>query len=98
MVGATGRPLTVLRLLAFIESMSDPSITCTAPPGISVQDLGAIAARFFANPFEKFVGKDVPNIWRWLHTNPVSLDTSRSYGVRPGAMNVPTWLRGLRNS
>ena len=147
-----GLPLTVLRPMAFMELMSDPSYypnsstwyiwpnlmgTERRIPWLSVQDLGAIAAKAFADPnqylgkdlplaadaqslaecreiyrqvwgkfpsrfpmpmflFEKFVGKDVPNMWRWLRTNPVSLDTSTTYEVHPGAMTVQTWMRSLR--
>jgi uncharacterized protein YbjT (DUF2867 family) len=147
-----GLPLTVLRPMAFMELMSDPSYypnsstwyiwpnlmgTERRIPWLSVQDLGAIAAKAFANPdeylgkdlplaadaqslaecreiyrqvwgknpsrfpmpmflFEKFVGKDVPNMWRWLRTNPVSLDTSTTYKVHPNAMTVQTWMRSLR--
>ena len=102
-------------------------------PWISVQDVGAIAAKVFANPdeyigkdlplaadarslaevreiyrevyskypsrfpmpmflFEKFVGKDIPNMWRWLRSNPVSLETRQTYEVHPEAMTVRTWL------
>jgi uncharacterized protein YbjT (DUF2867 family) len=146
-----GLPLTVLRPMAFMELMIDPayypqsSTWYTMPklagterriPWLSVQDLGAIAARAFAEPdeflgrdlplaadarsmaelreiykevrgkypprfpmplflFQKFVGKDIPNMWRWLKANPVSLDTSPTYEVHPGAMNVHAWLRSL---
>lgn len=147
-----GLPLTVLRPMAFMELMSDPSYypssstwytwpklmgTDRKIPWISVQDVGAIAAKAFASPeeytgrdlplasdaltleecrelyrevkgkypsrfpmpmflFEKFVGKDIPNMWRWLRTNPVSLDTSQTYAVHPEAMTVRTWLRSLQ--
>jgi uncharacterized protein YbjT (DUF2867 family) len=146
-----GLPLTVLRPMAFMELMKDPSYypqsstwyiwprlmgTERQIPWLSVQDLGAIAAKAFANPeeymgkdlplasdaqslgksreiyrevtgkypsrfpmpmflFEKFVGKDIPNMWRWLKTNPVSLDTSPTYAVHPEAMTVRTWLQQL---
>jgi uncharacterized protein YbjT (DUF2867 family) len=145
---AQGLPLTTLRPMAFMELMTDPTFypqsstwyiwpnltgTNVQIPWISVQDLGAIAAKAFADPdhfigrdlplaadaqslaqvreiykevrgkypsrfpmpmflFEKFVGKDVPNMWRWLRTNPVSLDTSQTYEVHPQAMTVRTWL------
>jgi hypothetical protein len=103
-------------------------------PWLSVQDLGAIAAKAFADPddylgkdlplaadarslaecreiyrevrgkypsrfpmpmflFEKFVGKDIPSMWRWLRTNPVSLDTRQTYAVHPGALTVRDWLQ-----
>jgi hypothetical protein len=45
--------------------------------------------RFF---FEVFVGKDIPNMWRWLDRNEVSLDTRETYRVLPEAMTVRTWL------
>jgi len=143
-----GLPLTVLRPMAFMELMVDPSYypqsstwyiwpklmgTDVRIPWISVQDVGAIAARAFANPgeyigrdlplaadarsleecredyrqvrgrypsrfpmpmflFEKFVGRDIPNMWRWLRNNPVSLDTSRTRAIHPEAMTVRDWL------
>ena len=42
--------------------------------------------------FEKFVGRDIPNMWRWLRSNPVSLETGETYQVHPEAMTVRTWL------
>jgi uncharacterized protein YbjT (DUF2867 family) len=151
MMNDLGLPLTALRPMAFMELMTDPtyypqsSTWYTMPkltgterkiPWLSVQDLGMIAAKAFANPddfigkdlplaadaqslaelreiykevrgkypprfpmpmflFEKFVGKDIPNMWRWLRTNPVSLDTRPTYEVHPEAMTVRTWLRSL---
>jgi uncharacterized protein YbjT (DUF2867 family) len=144
-----GLPLTALRPMAFMELMTDPTYypqsstwyiwpklmgTDVKIPWISVQDLGAIAAKAFADPdnfvgkdlplaadaqslgqareiykevrgkypsrfpmpmflFEKFVGKDVPNMWRWLRTNPVSLDTTQTYEIHPEAMTVRAWLQ-----
>jgi uncharacterized protein YbjT (DUF2867 family) len=149
-----GLPLTVLRPMAFMELMIDPtyypqsSTWYTMPkfagterkiPWLSVQDLGAITAKAFANPdeyidrdlrlaadaqsiaecreiyrevrgkypprfpmplflFRKFVGQDVLNMWRWLRTNPVDLDTSQTYEVHPEVMTVRTWLRSMDNS
>ena len=149
-----GLPLTVLRPMAFMELMSDPSYypnsstwyiwprlmgTERKIPWISVQDVGAIAAKAFANPedfigkdlplaadaqslaecreiyrevqgkypsrfpmpmflFEAFVGKDVPNMWRWLRTNDVDLNTGPTQEVHPEAMSVRTWLRSLSGS
>ena len=146
-----GLPLTVLRPMAFMELMTDPAyypqsstwytmtnLTGTERkiPWLSVQDLGAIAAKAFAHPddfigrdlplaadaqslaelreiykevrgkypprfpiplflFERFVGKDILNMWRWLRANPVSLDTSPTYQVQPEAMTVRRWLRSL---
>ena len=69
-----GLPLTVLRPMAFMELMSDPSYypnsstwyiwprlmgTERKIPWISVRDVGAIAARAFANP-QGYLGKDLP--------------------------------------
>jgi uncharacterized protein YbjT (DUF2867 family) len=146
-----GLPLTTLRPMAFMELMTDPSYypqsstwyiwpklmgTNVQIPWISVQDLGAVAAKAFANPddfigrdlplaadaqslaqfreiykevrgkypsrfpmplflLEKFMGKDIPNMWRWLRTHPVSLDTSQTYEVHLEAMSVRTWLQHL---
>jgi uncharacterized protein YbjT (DUF2867 family) len=68
-----GLPLTVLRPMAFMELMVDPtfypqsSTWYTMPklaglecriPWLSVRDLGAIAARAFADP-DAFIGKDL---------------------------------------
>lgn len=143
-----GLPLTVLRPMAFMELMTDPSyypqsstwyiwprLTGTERriPWLSVRDLGAIAAKAFADPstflgrdlplaadaqslgecreiyrqvkgnepprfpmpmflFEKFVGKDIPKMWRWLRDHPVSVDTSQTYEVHPEATGVQEWL------
>jgi uncharacterized protein YbjT (DUF2867 family) len=151
---ALGLPLTILRPMAFMELMTDPTYypqsstwyiwpkltgTDVKIPWISVQDLGAIAAKAFADPdhfigrdlplaadaqsleqvreiykevmgkypfrfpmpmflFEKFVGKDIPSMWRWLRTNYVDLDTRSTLAIHPEAMTVRTWLRSLRNS
>jgi uncharacterized protein YbjT (DUF2867 family) len=148
-----GLPLTILRPMAFMELMSDPTYypnsstwyiwpnlmgTDVKIPWISVQDVGAIAAKAFAHPeeylgknlplaadarnlaecreiyrqvtgkyparfpmpmflFEKFVGKDIPNMWRWLKTNPVSLDTGPTLQVHPEVMSVETWLRRVKS-
>jgi uncharacterized protein YbjT (DUF2867 family) len=69
-----GLPLTVLRPMAFMELMSDPTYypnsstwyiwprlmgTERRIPWLSVQDLGAIAAKAFSNP-EDYIGKDLP--------------------------------------
>lgn len=143
-----GLPLTVLRPMAFMELMTDasyypqsstwyiwPRLTGTERriPWLSVKDLGAIAAKAFADPdgflgkdlplaadaqslgecreiykkvkghepprfpmpmflFEKFVGKDIPKMWRWLRNNPVSGETSQTYEIHPQAMSVQAWL------
>jgi uncharacterized protein YbjT (DUF2867 family) len=148
-----GLPLTTLRPVAFMELMTDPtyypqSSTWYVWPRlsgidrkigwISVQDVGAIAAKAFANPeeyigrdlplaadvqslaecreiykevlgkypprfpmpiflFEKIVGKDLANMWRWLRTNHVDLDTAPTQEIHPEAMTVRSWLRSLRS-
>lgn len=147
-------PLTVLRPMAFMELMTDPSYYPQSSTWyiwpklsgadrkigwLSVQDVGAIAAKAFTNPgeylgrdlplaadvqslaecreiykevrgkypsrfpmpmflFEKFVGKDIPNMWRWLRTNEVHLDTGPTQAIHPEAMTVRTWLRSLNAS
>ena len=144
-----GLPLTRLRPLAFMELMTDPSYYPSSstwyvwprlsgvnrPIGwISVQDVGAIAAKAFADPdeyigkdlplaadvkslaecreiykevtgkypsrfpmplflFEKFVGKDLADMWRWLCTNHFDLSTDLTRDVHPEAMTVRTWLQ-----
>jgi uncharacterized protein YbjT (DUF2867 family) len=149
-----GIPLTVLRPMAFMELMTDPpyypqSSTWYVWPKfsgvdrkigwISVKDVGAIAAKAFANPdkfigkeiplaadvqslqesreiykevtgkyphrfpmpifvFEKIVGKDPANMWRWLRTNYVDLDTRPTLVIHPEVMTVRTWLRSMENS
>lgn len=146
---ALGVPLTTLRPMAFMELMSDPSYYPNSstwyiwpklsglnrPIGwISVQDVGAIAAKAFGDPdayigrdlplaadvqslrecreihkeltgkypsrfpmplflFEKFVGKDLANMWRWLRTNHVDLDTTQTLAIHPEALTVRTWLQ-----
>jgi uncharacterized protein YbjT (DUF2867 family) len=69
-----GLPLTTLRPMAFMELMVDPSYypnsstwyiwpklmrTDRKIPWISVQDVGAIAAKAFANP-DEYLGRDLP--------------------------------------
>ena len=149
-----GLPLTILRPVAFMELMVDPSYFPNASTWniwpkltgrdykiawISVEDVGAIAATAFANPdkyigkelalvadvksleecreiyrevtgkyparfpmpmflFEKFVGKDLPNMWRWLRKNPLTFDTSQTEEIHPKAMSVQDWLRRVRSS
>jgi uncharacterized protein YbjT (DUF2867 family) len=46
--------------------------------------------------FEKFVGKDIPQMWRWLASHPVNLGTSETLQVHSEAMTVKTWLEGQR--
>jgi uncharacterized protein YbjT (DUF2867 family) len=46
--------------------------------------------------FERFVGKDIPNMWRWLASHPVNLDTSQTQEIHPEAMTIRTWLGSER--
>jgi uncharacterized protein YbjT (DUF2867 family) len=100
-----GLPLTTLRPLAFMELMTDPSYYPNAIwyiwpkitggdrkiPWISVQDVGAIAAKAFANPTE-FVGKDFI-----LSADAQSLDECRAIykevrGKYPSRFPMPMFL------
>lgn len=42
--------------------------------------------------FRKFVGEDLPNMWRWLHDNPVKADPVETRAIHPEAMDVRAWL------
>ena len=42
--------------------------------------------------FETFVGKDLGNMWRWLRTHHVDLDTRPALEIHPQAMTVRAWL------
>ena len=100
-----GLPLTTLRPLAFMELMTDPSyypnvIWYIWPrvtggdikiPWISVQDVGAIAAKAFANPAE-FTGKDFI-----LSADAQSLDECRAIykevrGKDPSRFPMPMFM------
>jgi uncharacterized protein YbjT (DUF2867 family) len=100
-----GLPLTTLRPLAFMELMTDPSyypnvIWYIWPnitggdikiPWISVQDVGAIAAKAFANPAE-FIGKDLV-----LSADVQSLDECRAIykevrGKYPARFPMPMFM------
>lgn len=143
-----GLPVTVLRPMAFMELMVDrdfypavstwylmPKLMGEERPvlWVSVDDLGAIAARAFAEPdrfvgadlrlasdvrsiaecrtlwadvtgrrprslpmpvwlFERFVGTDLPTMWRWLATAELELDTAETRAVLPTAVTVADWL------
>lgn len=47
--------------------------------------------------FERFVGPDLPTMWRWLaeHDFDLSVETTRS--ILPDARTVPEWMAGLRS-
>ena len=102
---ALGLPLTVLRPECFMEIMTDkefyPQVTAwhimprltgpTTIPWLAVDDLGAIAARVFADP-ARYLGADIPlagdvktveecrAIWREVH------------GKAPSRFPMPLWL------
>jgi uncharacterized protein YbjT (DUF2867 family) len=142
-------PLTILRPKALMELMTDPvyypavSTWRLMPklmgaarklPWLAADDLGAIAAKAFADPetfigrdlhlasdvqsieecralygtvmgrtprrfpmpiwlFERFVGRDVTAMWRWLGSHDIDLDTGSTLAIHPGAMTVETWLQ-----
>jgi uncharacterized protein YbjT (DUF2867 family) len=100
-----GLPLTILRPLAFMELMTDSSYYPNAIwyiwpkitggdikiPWISVQDVGAIAAKAFAHPAE-FIGKDFV-----LSADVQSLDEFRAIykearGKYPSRFPMPFFL------
>ena len=143
-----GVPLTVLRPMAFMELMTDkgfypqfstwhlmPKLMGPARPvgWLCVDDLGAIAARMFADPgrwsgavlglasdvqsieqcrtmwqertgrrprglpmpqklFERFVGKDLTTMWRWLRTGQFDMSTQATLEVLPEARSIREWL------
>ncbi|MFI9813295.1 NmrA/HSCARG family protein [Saccharothrix variisporea] len=147
-----GLPLTVLRPMAFMELMTDkdffPPISAwhlmpklvgedRPLPWLTAQDLGAIAARVFAEPdrfvgaelalasdvrtlaecralwvetfgrkpkrfpmpvwmFERFVGKDLTTMWRWLGAHPTDVDPARTREILPEARTVRQWLAERR--
>lgn len=143
-----GLPLTVLRPMAFMELLTDkdfyppvsmwrlmPKLVGDRPlPWLCADDLGAVAARAFAEPewfigadlqltsdvrtigecrelwreahgrpprrfpvpiwlFERFTGKDLTAMWRWLHANPVPADPAGTLQILPSARTVRDWLR-----
>jgi uncharacterized protein YbjT (DUF2867 family) len=101
-----GLPLTTLRPEAFMELMTDkaffPAVSVwhvmpklmggSRPvPWLAVDDLGAIAAKVFAEP-DRFVGADIP-----LAADVRSIDQCRSiwtevYGRSPRRFPMPVWI------
>ena len=148
-----GLPLTVLRPMAFMELMTDRAFYPTLgvwglmpklmgpsrPVGwLCTDDLGAIAARVFADPgqwtgrslslasdvqsidecratwhdvmgrsprgvalpvwlFERFTGKDLTTMWRWLRTADIDLSTDTARSLLPEALTVRAWLTRARH-
>jgi uncharacterized protein YbjT (DUF2867 family) len=101
-----GLPLTTLRPEAFMELMTDkayyPQVAVwhvmpklmgadRMVPWLAVDDLGAIAARVFADP-ARFIGADIP-----LAGDIKSIDECRAIwaevtGRRPSSFPMPAWL------
>ena len=53
------------------------------------------APRGFPMPvpiFERFVGTDLPRMWRWLRTNRPAFDLQASREIHPGMRTVPDWI------
>jgi uncharacterized protein YbjT (DUF2867 family) len=144
-----GLPLTVLRPMAFMELMTDKDLYPPVAvwhlmprlvgedrplPWLSAADLGAIAARAFADPatcvgmdiglaadvrslaecravwrrvtghaprrfpmpvwmFERFVGRDLTRMWRWLAEHDVDADVTRTRSLLPTAVTVEEFVR-----
>ena len=42
--------------------------------------------------FERFVGKDLPRMWRWLRDNPFMVDPKESLAIHPGMLTVRDWI------
>jgi uncharacterized protein YbjT (DUF2867 family) len=42
--------------------------------------------------FERFTGKDLTIMWRWLRDNTIDLDTQPTRAIHPGAKDVRAWL------
>lgn len=42
--------------------------------------------------FEKFVGPDLPTMWRWLRTHPTDVDTADTTALLPEARTVRQWM------
>lgn len=39
-----------------------------------------------------FVGEDLTNMWRWLRTATIALDTGPTRAIHPDALSVRAWL------
>ena len=144
-----GVPLTVLRPMAFMELMTDKDLYPPVAawhlmprlvgddrplPWLSAEDLGAIAARAFADPatyvgadlalaadvrtlaecretwrrvtgrgprrfpmpvwlFERFTGRDLTRMWRWLASHDVAADVTRTRSILPTAASFEEFVR-----
>jgi hypothetical protein len=41
---------------------------------------------------ERFVGSDIPTMWRWLRTADIEFDMATARAVHPDALTVREWL------
>jgi uncharacterized protein YbjT (DUF2867 family) len=46
--------------------------------------------------FDRFTRHDVTDMWRWLRTGVVELDTGPTRAIHPGALTVRQWLTKVR--
>jgi len=100
-----GVPLTVLRPECFMEIMSDkefyPPVTAwhimprltgpTTIPWLAVDDLGAIAAKVFADP-ARYVGADIPLAGDVKTVEECRAIWTEVHGRPPGRFPMPLWL------
>jgi hypothetical protein len=42
--------------------------------------------------FQRFVGPDLPTMWRWLHDNDVAADPAETSAIVPTAATVREWI------
>jgi hypothetical protein len=47
--------------------------------------------------FDRFTRHDVTNMWRWLRTGEVELDTGPTRRLHPAALTVREWLEKIRD-
>jgi uncharacterized protein YbjT (DUF2867 family) len=77
-----------VRLASDVQSLAEARRT--------YQEIRGRAPSTFPMPlflFKRFVGEDIPNMWRWLASHPVQLDPSQTLRIHPEAMTVRTWLQ-----
>jgi uncharacterized protein YbjT (DUF2867 family) len=46
--------------------------------------------------FERFVGSDLPTMWRWLRTGHVEIDLTTTRAILPDVLDVRAWLEQVR--
>jgi uncharacterized protein YbjT (DUF2867 family) len=102
-------PFTILRGMAFMELMTDPSFFPAvgtwniwprlmgddrSVPWLSVEDLGEIAAKAFADP-DRFVGKDLPLAGDLQTLAECRAMYGEIMGREPRSFPMPMWLFDL---